>query len=77
MTVWLNADQIADRIGVHRKTAMAMMLEMNPVAISGNTRKRYRVSEENLEQWMLKHSVGSKTPVSRVGTGCNKKLKRR
>jgi len=77
MTVWLNADQIAERIGVHRKTAIAMMLEMNPVAISGNTRKRYRVSEESLEQWMLKHSVGGKTPVSRTGTGNSKKLKRR
>lgn len=77
MTVWLNADQVADRLGVHRKTAMSMMMEMNPVSISGTVRKRYRVSEENLERWMLKHSIGGKAPVSRIGTGTEKKLKRR
>ena len=77
MTVWLNADQVAERIGVHRKTAMAMMLEMNPVAISGNTRKRYRVSEESLERWMMKHSTGGKAPVSRMGAGSGRKLQRR
>lgn len=77
MTVWLNADQLADRLGVHRRTAMAMMLEMNPVAISGTVRKRYRVSEENLERWMLKHGTGGKAPVSRVSTGCQKRLQRK
>lgn len=77
MTVWLNADQVAERIGVHRKTAMAMMMEMNPVAISGKTHRRYRVSEESLERWMLKHTVGGKAPVSRIGTGSNRKLQRR
>lgn len=77
MTVWLNADQLADRLGIHRKTAMALMMEMNPVAISGNVRKRYRVSEESLERWMLKHSIGKQPPVSRIGTGTERKLKRR
>lgn len=77
MTVWLNADQISDRLQIHRKTALAYMMEMNPVAISGKVRKQYRVSEENLERWMAKHTVGNKPAVSRIGTGSEKKLKRR
>ena len=77
MTVWLNADQVAEIIGVHRKTAMTMMMEMNPVAISGTVKRRYRVSEESLERWMLKHAVGGKPPAGRTGTGTEKKLQRR
>ena len=77
MTVWLNADQIADRLKIHRKTAMALMLEMNPVAISGTVRKRYRVSETSFEEWMVKHSIGCKAKVNRTGTGTTKKLQRR
>ena len=76
MTVWLNKHQLADRIGVHVKTAERMMMEMNPVAISGKVRKQYRVSEENLERWMLKHSVGGSAPVGKAG-GSTKKLARR
>lgn len=76
MIVWLNADQVADRLGIHRKTAMALMMQMNPVAISGNVRKRYRVSEESLDRWMVKHSIG-KPPVSSIATGTRKKLQRR
>ena len=56
---------------------MSLMMEMNPVAISGTVRKRYRVAEESLERWMLKHSVGGKAPVSRIGTGCQKRLQRK
>ena len=76
MTVWLNKQQIAERLGIHPKTAEQIMLEMNPVAISGNVRKRYRVSEENLERWMLKHSIG-KPSISSIATGTKKKLARR
>jgi predicted site-specific integrase-resolvase len=74
--VWLNPDQVAERLGIHRRTAMALMMEMNPVAISGNVRKRYRVSEESLNQWMLKHSNG-RAIVSTGSQGSKKKLQRR
>ena len=76
MTTWLNPDQVAERIGVARRTAMALMLEMNPVCISGTVRKRMRVSEESLTRWMVSRAMG-KSPVSRVGTGSRKKLTRR
>ena len=76
MIIWLNADQIAERLGIHRKTAMALMMEMNPVAISGNVRKRYRVSEDSFNHWMLKRSNG-KAIISTAKTGTAKKLQRR
>lgn len=77
MSAWLDADQVAERIGVSRRTAMARMLEMNPSCVGGNVRKRYRVSEENLEKWLVNRSQGRRSPVSRIGTGSNKKLQRR
>ena len=77
MTVWLNPDQVAERIGVARKTAVGMMHEMNPVFISGNVRKRMRVSEESLDKWMIAHSMNGKSPVSRISTGSKKRLGRR
>ena len=76
MTVWLNKQQIADRLGIHVKTAEKILMEMHPVAISGKVRRKYRVSEENLERWMLKHTIGGYAPVSRIG-GSTKKLARR
>ncbi len=55
---------------------MTMMLEMNPVYISGTVRKRIRVSEENLDKWMAAHAV-KKSPVPTIGTGPIRKLPRR
>lgn len=74
MIRYLDAQQVADRLGVSRRTAMSMMLEMNPIAISGKTRIRYRVTEENLDRWMAKRMIGKQKTVS-FSTG--KKLARR
>ena len=77
MTVWLNPDQVAEKIGVARKTAVSMMLEMNPVFISGTVRKRMRVSEENLDRWMASRSMNGRSPISRISTGSKRRLERR
>ena len=77
MTVWLNADQVGERIGVGKRTAMTLMLEMNPVCIGGTVKRRMRVSEESLDRWMIAHSIGKKAPISRIGAGTNRKLTRR
>ena len=53
-TVYLTADDVANRLHVSKKTAKALMMEMNPVAITGTMRKRYRVTEESLEAWIAK-----------------------
>ena len=74
MIRYLDAQQVADRLGVSRRTAMSMMLEMNPIAISGKTRIRYRVTEENLDRWMSKRMIGKQKTVS-FSTG--KRLARR
>ena len=74
MIRYLDAQQVADRLGVSRRTAMSMMLEMNPIAISGKTRIRYRVTEENLDRWMAKRMIGKQKTVS-FSTG--KRLARR
>ena len=76
MTRYLNPDQVADILGVARRTAMSLMMEMNPITICGKERKRYRVTEENLERWMAKRMTG--TPkVGNIGTGSKKRLERR
>ena len=64
MIRYLDAQQVADRLGVSRRTAMSMMLEMNPIAISGKTRIRYRVTEENLDRWMAKRMIGKQKTIS-------------
>ena len=72
----LNKNAVATRLGVKPRTAAALMLEMNPVIISGTVRKQYRVTEENLEQWIAKRTMGKPT-TSSIGKGCKRKLERR
>ena len=76
MTRYLDPQEVADRLGVARRTAMALMMEMNPIPVCGTVRKRYRVTEESLDRWMAKRTIGKPT-VSRAGTGCKKRLERR
>lgn len=71
----LNKEQVAERLGVKPRTAATMMLQMNPVVISGTVRKQYRVTEENLERWMMKRMTG-RIPTGKVGTN-KKRLERR
>lgn len=74
MIRYLDKNDVAERLGVKPKTAAGMMMEMNPIAISGTVRKRYRVTEESLERWMMKRMTGRQKAVS---TGSSKKLERR
>ena len=74
--VWLDKNQIAERLGIHIKTAETLMHEMHPVPISGKVRKRWRVSEQNFEEWMNKQGDGQSVHVSKA-FGTNKKLARR
>ena len=76
MTVYLDKHGVASRLGVKPKTAAMLMMEMNPIAISGNVRKRYRVTEENLERWAAKRMLGIPKTGS-IRTGSKKKLERR
>ena len=76
MTVWMNADQVAERLGVCHRTALKIMYEMPHSVIGGKVKKRIRVSEGSLDAWMLKQS--NKLPVmDDVNTGSKKRLKRR
>lgn len=76
MIVWLSPDQVAERLGVSRRTAMALMYQMPHSVIGGTVRKRIRVSEGSLDAWMVKRS--NKLPVTdMVQTGSKRKLKRR
>ena len=76
MTHYLNKEQVAERIGVKPRTAAAMMLEMNPIVICGTVRKQYRVTEENLERWMAKRTVGRSSTGS-INSGSKRRLERR
>lgn len=75
MNTWLNADQVAARLGISRKSALALMSRMPHAVISGTERKRIRVSEAQLDAWLMKRSTGK--PVSNICTGSRKKLARR
>ena len=75
MTRFLDKHDVSERLGVPLKTAAVLMMEMNPIAISGKVRKRYRVTEENLERWAARRMTGkAKTPVSK---GSIRRLERR
>lgn len=73
----LNKDQVAEILGVKPRTASALMMEMNPVAVCGKVRKRYVVTEENLQKWMMRKMLGGKPSTGRIGTGSNRRLERR
>ena len=74
--IWLNADQVASRLSVSRKTALAIMQQMPHSIIGGTVRKRIRVSESTFDAWMVKKS--NKPPVMNpVQTGSKKRLARR
>ena len=77
MTRCLNKDQVAEILHVKPRTAAVLMLEMNPVVICGNVRKRYVVTEENLQKWMMRKMLGSKQKIGRAETGSKKRLERR
>lgn len=73
----LNKDQVAEILGVKPRTAAVLMLEMNPVAVCGKVRKRYVVTEENLQKWMMRKMLGNKQAIGKAGTGSNRRLERR
>ena len=54
MSELLDKKAVAHRLNVSEKTAASLMQEMNPVAICGTIRKRYRVTEANLGAWIAK-----------------------
>ena len=76
MIVWLNADQVAERLSVSRRTALSIMYQMPHSVIGGTIRKRIRVSEGSLDAWMTRKS--NKLPIAdAICTGSKRKLKRR
>ena len=76
MSRWLTPEEVASRLSVSRKTAVAMMYGMPHTVICGNERKRIRISEETLEAWLVKRSTGTPVVNSR-SIGTTKKLQRR
>jgi len=76
MTVWLNADQVAERLSVSRRTALALMYQMPHSVISGTVKKRIRVSEGSLDAWMVRKS-NTMPRIETASTGSKKKLARR
>ena len=76
MTVWLNADQVAARLSVSKRTALSIMYQMPHSVIGGTVRKRIRVSEVSFETWMAKKS--NKIPAfESIQTGSKKRIARR
>ena len=76
MIVWLSAEQVAERLSISKRSALAIMYQMPHTIIGGTTRKRIRVTEGSFEAWMAKKS--NRLPViNEITTGSRKKLKRR
>ena len=65
MTVWLGPDQVAERLGVKRKTALSLMRKMRYTVVSGVERQRIRVTEAALEDWMEERTNGGLVRISR------------
>lgn len=76
MTVYLDKNDVAERLKVPVKTAAVLMMQMNPITISGTVRKRYRVTENSLEMWMASKSQ-DRRKVTCPTHGTRKKLARR
>lgn len=75
MTVWLDADGVAERLNVSRRTALTIMHKIPHSVISGTVRKRIRISEGSLEAWMVKQS--NALPKVNVQAGSKRRLDRR
>jgi hypothetical protein len=76
MIRYLEPQEVADRLGVTRRTAMSLMMEMNPIPVCGKVRMRYRVTEQSLDQWMAKRMIG-RPKTGTNGMGSKRKLERR
>jgi len=74
-TVWLGPDEVAERLGVARRTAISLMYQMPYSVISGTERKRIRVSEETLDSWVMKRTNGK--PLVTKSVGSKRRLERR
>lgn len=74
-TVWLGPDEVAERLGVARRTAISLMYQMPYSVISGTERKRIRVSEETLDSWVMKRTNGK--PPATKSVGSKRRLERR
>lgn len=77
MTRFLDKEQISVMLGVKPKTAAALMMEMNPIAVTGKVRHRYVVTEENLQKWLMRKMLGGNTSGGRTGAGSKRRLERR
>jgi len=73
---YLNKEQVADILGIKPRTAAALMMEMNPIPICGKVRRKWVVTEENLDRFMAKKMLGL-PKASRAEKGSSKKLTRR
>ena len=71
----LTPDDVSDRLGIARRTAIKLMYQMPHIVISGTERKRIRITETTLDNWILKNSTGN--PIVAIETGAKKKLQRR
>lgn len=76
MKTLLSPDDVAEKLGIARRTAMELMKTMPHSVICGRERKRIRVTEDALEQWLLKRSHGV-VVIGNMGTGSKKRLERR
>lgn len=76
MSNLLDKFAVAERIGVQPKTAAALMMEMNPIPVTGKVRHRWAVTEENLERWIAKKML-VKAYDKHFSKGNRKQLERR
>lgn len=70
---WLSPDQVAQRLGISKRTATALMYQMNYTVLSGSERKRIRVAETELDRFLTERSK-RKTIIQIVTAGTNKKV---
>ena len=75
--IWLKPEDVAERLGVARKTALGLMAQMEHSVISGKERKRLRVSEEALDRWMMGRIPGNEREIVPIQAGSKRRIARR
>lgn len=73
---WLSPEDVAERLKISRRSALVIMQKIPHVSVSGSIRLRLRVTETDLNNYLL-GSVSGKTKVSVPAAGSKRKLARK
>ena len=60
MSKYLTANDVAEILGCSKNTAIAHMEKMNPINLGSDTRRQYRVTQNDLDTYLARLRLGYK-----------------